>query len=203
MQFELAILGWIQDYCRNPINDFFFVQITSLGEQGLFCIVLAVLFLTDQRTRTLGLVVAIALAFDFLLCNLSLKVIFNRTRPYEYVDVELITARPHDASFPSGHTAICFSLAFALFFCRVRGWKTAMAVSSLVAFSRLYLHVHFPTDVLGGIVCGLIAGLFASFFDPLISRPKGLKENLCVCHHFSTWQDSASKRSSFTNTIPF
>ena len=73
--------------------------------------------------------------------------------------IQLLVARPHDYSFPSGHTAASFTAAMALYLAgENKMWKPALVLACLIAVSRLYLYVHYPTDVLGGAVIGIIAG---------------------------------------------
>lgn len=100
-----------------------------------------------------------ALILDLICCNIVLKPLVGRVRPFLVnTAVELLTAPPADASFPSGHTAASFAAVFAL---RASGsplWKPALVLAAGIAFSRLYLYVHWPTDVLGGILVGAAAG---------------------------------------------
>ena len=103
---------------------------------------------------------AAALIIDLLLCNVLLKNLVARTRPYDVnTGIQLLVAKLRDYSFPSGHTAASFASATALYFAGEKKlWKPALVLACLIAVSRLYLYVHYPTDVLGGVVIGIIAG---------------------------------------------
>lgn len=158
---DLAILAWIRETFWCAPLDIAATQITHLGDGGIFCIILAALCLTYKPTRRLGVVLAVSMAFDFLLCNLTVKPLVNRVRPYEVEDIALIVAPPHDASFPSGHTAISFAFAWVMVLRRERFWKAALVLAVLIGLSRLYLNVHFPSDVLCGALFGMIAAHFA------------------------------------------
>lgn len=130
-----------------------------LGEFGLIWIVLAAVLLCIPKYRKIGLVAAAALLVDLLLCNILLKPIIARTRPYDINTlVELIVAKPHDYSFPSGHTAAAFAVVSAMFFVKNRLWIPTGILAVLIAFSRMYLYVHYPTDIIGGIVVGIVSG---------------------------------------------
>ena len=106
-----------------------------------------------------ALAAACALALDLVVCNLFLKPLIARPRPCDMnTAMDYLIARPHGWSFPSGHTAASFAAVFAL---RASGsplWKPALVLAAGIAFSRLYLYVHWPTDVLGGILVGAAAG---------------------------------------------
>ena len=101
-----------------------------------------------------------ALLADVLLCNVVIKNLVARTRPFDVnTAVQLLVAKPRDYSFPSGHTAASFASVTALYLAGEKKlWKIALVLAVLIAFSRLYLYVHYPTDVLGGIITGAIAG---------------------------------------------
>ena len=99
---------------------------------------------------------------DLLCCNMILKPLIGRVRPFAVNPlVELLVAAPLDASFPSGHTAVSFAAVFALKASGSPLWKPALVLASVIAFSRLYLYVHWPTDVLAGMLLGAALGQLA------------------------------------------
>ena len=133
MGIEFQILDALQKI-HTPILDKFMAVITSLGNAGIIWIILAAVLLIYPIART---------------------------RPYDInTAVQIIIAKPHDYSFPSGHTAASFASVAALYLTGAKkGWKIAGVLAVLIAFSRLYFYVHFPTDVLGGIVFGILSGV--------------------------------------------
>ena len=159
MGIEISILDLIQKL-RTPLGDRVMCMITKLGNGGAVWIVLALVLLLIPKTRRSGAVLAAALAVDAVLCNLLLKPLVARVRPFEVnTAVQLLVAKPQDFSFPSGHTAASFASAAALYFAGEKKlWKPVLVLAVLIAFSRLYLYVHYPTDVLGGAVLGSFAG---------------------------------------------
>ena len=136
------------------------VFITRLGDAGIIWIVLSIVLLLIPKTRKSGAVMVAALVVDVLLCNIVLKNLVARTRPYDVnTGVHLLVEKLHDYSFPSGHTAASFASVTALYLAGEKKlWKFALVLACLIAISRLYLYVHYPTDVLGGILFGVISG---------------------------------------------
>lgn len=159
MNIELNILDWIQTL-HTPFLDKIMVFFTRLGDAGIIWIVLSIVLLLIPKTRKSGAVMVVALVVDVLLCNIVLKNLVARTRPYEVnTGVHLLVAKLHDYSFPSGHTAASFASVTALYLAGEKKlWKFALVLACLIAISRLYLYVHYPTDVLGGILFGVISG---------------------------------------------
>lgn len=159
MGMEIHILDWIQGL-HSPAGDMFWSMVTRLGNAGIIWILLAAVLLIIPGTRKSGVILAVALCVDLLLCNQVLKPAFARVRPFDVnTTVRLLIPRPGDYSFPSGHTAASFTAAAALFFAGEKKlWKPALVLAALIAFSRLYLYVHYPTDILGGMAVGVIAG---------------------------------------------
>lgn len=163
MGMEIQILDWIQNL-RTPVGDAIMSVITSLGNAGIIWILLAVLLLIVPKTRKTGAVLAVALVLDVIFCNGIIKNAVARIRPYDVNPVvELLIHKPRDYSFPSGHTAASFAAMSALYFAEERHlWKPVLLLAVLIGFSRLYLYVHYPTDVLGGAVLGIICGYLAN-----------------------------------------
>ena len=159
MNIELSILDWIQTL-HTPFLDKIMVFITRLGDTGIIWIMLSIVLLLIPKTRKSGAVMVVALVVDVLLCNIVLKNLVARTRPYDVnTGVHLLVAKLHDYSFPSGHTAASFASVTALYLAGEKKlWKFALVLACLIAISRLYLYVHYPTDVLGGILFGVISG---------------------------------------------
>ena len=159
---ELAILDWIHLHLSNAFLDWLMPFISLLGNSGAIWIMLAVCFLCTKKYRKSGVVLCLALLFAFLLGNVTLKPLIGRLRPFSFrPDLALLIPSPQDFSFPSGHTMSSFAAAAALWKSdRLWGWAAGL-LASAVAFSRLYLYVHFPSDVLAGILLGLLAGWLA------------------------------------------
>ena len=157
--FELSILDWIQANLRCGFLDAVLPAISWTCNHGELWILLALCLVIYKRTRRQGWTVATALVLDLVCCNLLLKPLIGRIRPFAVnTAVELLIPPPLDASFPSGHTAASFAAVFAL---RASGsplWKPALAVAAAIAFSRLYLYVHWRSDVLGGALLGAFLG---------------------------------------------
>ena len=152
---ELAVLDWLQAHLRCDFLDAVMPWISRICDHGEIWILLAAVLLLLRKHRWTGMSLSFALILDLICCNIVLKPLVGRIRPFLVnTAVELLTAPPADASFPSGHTAASFAAVFAL---RASGsplWKPALVLAAGIAFSRLYLYVHWPTDVLGGILVG-------------------------------------------------
>ena len=158
MDWEFRLLDWLQEL-HTPFGDVLMPFFSWLGDFGLIWIVLAAVLLGIPKTRRLGLTIAAALLVDLLLCNLLIKPMVARTRPYDINTlIELMVKKPFDYSFPSGHTAAAFAAVSAMFFAKSHLWIPSGILAILIAFSRMYLYVHYPTDIIGGIVVGIVSG---------------------------------------------
>lgn len=171
MQFELSVLDNIQSYLRCDFLDAAMPIISMLGNAGAIWIVCAVVLLVIPKTRKVGVVLAVSLAIEALCCNVILKPLVARIRPFDVnTAVQLLISPPTDFSFPSGHTGAAFAAASALFFSKNRLWIPSLVLAILIAFSRLYLYVHYPTDVLGGILLGILSGWLGYTLVGLIKK---------------------------------
>ena len=157
---DLPILDWIAEHLRCPFLDTIMPPITHLGDAGAVWILLALVLLCLPKYRKTGMKVALALALGLLVCNVTLKPLVARMRPFDYQllffgkEIQLLIPAPTDFSFPSGHTNASFAAATAVLLCHRKIGVPAMILAALIAFSRLYLYVHYPTDVLASMVLG-------------------------------------------------
>lgn len=162
MDANFWILDWIQQHLRSPFGDAVVPLITSLGNAGILWILIGLVLLTRRSWRKTGVVLLLALLIEAFFCNIVLKNLVAMPRPFTlHENVQLLIPAPHDYSFPSGHTGAAFASAAALYFSRARYWIVVFVLAVLIAFSRLYLYVHFPTDVLAGIVLGIASAWLA------------------------------------------
>ena len=159
--FDLPILDWIAANLRCPFLDTVMPLVTKLGDAGIFWIVLAVALLIFPKTRKIGLSMGAALLIGLVICNLTLKPLLARIRPYDYQlehfgkTITSLVATPHDFSFPSGHTLASFEAAIALTVYNRKWGIPAIVLAAVIAFSRLYLYVHYPTDVLFSLILSI------------------------------------------------
>ena len=158
MEIESAILLWIQNNLRCDFLTPVMRVITTLGNGGAFWIVLTLLLLIFKRTRRMGVYCAASMLLTLLVVNLCIKPLAARTRPYELIQgLEILVSRPRDYSFPSGHSANSLSCAWTLFRLAPKKYGVpALVLAVLIALSRLYVGVHFPTDVLAGAAIGVL-----------------------------------------------
>ena len=158
-QMELAVLDWIQACVRTPFLDRVVPAFTQLSNHGEIWIAMAVLLMLWKKTRRAGLSVSCGLILDLAVVNMTLKPLIGRIRPFAVnTAVQLLVEAPHDASFPSGHTAVSFAAVGALYASGSPLWKPASVLAALMALSRLYLYVHWPTDIIGGVIVGWLCG---------------------------------------------
>lgn len=153
------ILLWIQEYIRQDWMEGFWKGITMLGDSGWFWIALSLLLMVPRQTRWIGITSLAAIVIGALITNVTLKNLVARTRPYEVVEgLVLLIEKQRDYSFPSGHT--CASFAAVGVYWRMLPKKFGIPLvilAAMIAFSRLYVGVHYPTDVLAGLLIGLFA----------------------------------------------
>ncbi len=162
-EFELKILDFIQNTFKCGFLDWFMPIITRLGDSGIFWIVVAVVLLFFKKYRKTGAMMGVALILGLLVGNLTLKPLVGRIRPYDMpgVEVDILVERLSDMSFPSGHTLASFEGAVVLMLNDKRLGIPALVLAITIALSRLYLYVHYPTDVLAGVILGIAFAFLA------------------------------------------
>ena len=167
--FDLPILDWIAANLKCAFLDFLMPLITLLGDAGIFWIACSLVMILIPKTRKTGWAMGISLLIGLLVCNVTLKPLVGRIRPYDYQwqffqkEIHLLVEGLHDYSFPSGHTIASFEAATALLIGNKKLGIPAMVLAVLIAFSRLYLYVHYPTDVLASIVLGIGIAFLGTF----------------------------------------
>ena len=160
---DFAILDWIAENLRCAFLDAFFPYFTFLGNGGWFFILTAVVLLCFKRTRKVGLAIGLALIFGLIFGNLTLKPLVARIRPFDARPcIELIISKPSEFSFPSGHTLAAFETATAIFMFNKKWGTYALIFAAVMGFSRLYLYVHYPSDVIAGAILGSLFGFVAA-----------------------------------------
>lgn len=155
--FDGAILLWLQEYIRNSLMTPVLTFLTTLGNHGMIWIAISLALLIPKKTRKIGIMSLCALAGSYLINNLILKNVFARTRPYEVVNGLLpLIPKPTDFSFPSGHTGSSFAAACILYCHLPKKYGVPFLILAIIiAFSRLYLGVHYPSDVFIGMLTGI------------------------------------------------
>lgn len=163
---DISILNLIQNL-KSPLMDKIMTTITAFGNMGIFWILLIIIFLTTKEYKKMAKYMIICLLVNIIIVNLIIKPAVGRQRPFEIVEgIKLLVLKPQDPSFPSGHSAISFCmLTTILFFSKSKTINImASLLAILIAFSRLYLYVHFPSDVFCGIIFGIISSLISLKF---------------------------------------
>lgn len=158
---DMAILQAIHSTLGSPALDAIMPVFTAMGEKGILWILVALVLIVWRKTRMWGLLMVAAMAVDFA-CVEVLKGIVARPRPFiADPSIQLIVDPPDGYSFPSGHTSFSFVAATVILFMPLKKyWKViAYVLAAIIAFSRLYLFCHYPTDVLGGLLIGIAVAL--------------------------------------------
>ena len=172
INFEGSILLFLQNYVRNPVLNALLIPFTLSNNAGISCILIVAVFIYFKSLRKAGILMGISLLLEFLLNNLIIKNLFARIRPYEVIDgLILLVGKAPDYSFPSGHTGSAFALAVVIFMVMDRKYGIiALILASLMGFSRLYVGIHYPSDVLGGVILGVVTSVIAVKCFPDSSR---------------------------------
>lgn len=185
VSFDLPILDWIQANLQCTFLDKSMPIVTLFGDGGIFWIAVALVLLIFPKYRKVGLSMGAALVLGVLVCNVTLKPLVARIRPYDLQEtlgnhINLLISAQHDYSFPSGHTIASFEACVVLLLHDKRMGIPATILACLIAFSRLYLYVHYPTDV----IFSLFAGILFAFLGNAIVRliyprlPRGKYERI-------------------------
>lgn len=174
-QIELELLHAVRAFSDSQFIADALLLVSSLGDAGLVWIVIAAMLLIFPHTRRASVAMLTALFLNWLICNVWAKPFFARLRPCDITDrITPLIECPSDFSFPSGHTSSSFAAALALMVLFPRAGCIALAGATLMAFSRLYLFVHFPSDVIAGALLGLACGISgARFARRFMSRCQG------------------------------
>lgn len=164
-EFDAGVLLFIQEFVRNRFLTPVLVFITGLGDAGMIWIAISLAFLCFRKTRRIGCMSLLALFFSLCVNNLLLKQIVARTRPYDAIHgLVPLVARLKDFSFPSGHSAAAFSAAGVFVRMLPKRFGIPLLLFAIViALSRLYVGVHYPSDVLCGVLSGILLSYAAQF----------------------------------------
>ena len=167
-----GFLLFLQESVRNPILDNLMIFITSLGNGGMIWIVATIVLLIPKKTRKAGIMSAAALLGSLIINNNIVKNIVQRPRPFvTFTDLQIIIPTPSEFSFPSGHTSSSFAAA-AVFYRHLprKIGLPSVILAGLIGFSRLYVGVHYPTDVIAGVIMGILLSYLAEYLVDLFAK---------------------------------
>lgn len=158
---DREMLLWIQENLRTEELTKRMRMITFLGDRGWFWILVAVILMGFEKTRKAGICMMVSLVLSAICTNLVLKRWRKRPRPYDTISgLERLIRKQHDWSFPSGHTSASFAAAEIIYLMVSKNWgSAALTLATLVAYSRMYLGVHYMSDVMAGISIGMGSAL--------------------------------------------
>ena len=198
--FDYNILKFFHDFFNDagdkvPVWDTIFKFVSLLGEEGLFFIIISIIMMLFRKTRKAGMAMLLAIGVGALITNVTIKTMVARPRPFQnelsdyyqqfrqwWIEASTsgVGTQVGEKSFPSGHTTSAMAAMAGYFFASNKkyiSW-TAMLFAVLMGCSRIYLCVHYPSDILGGLVAGLIAGFIAALLIGLLyknTQVKGIK----------------------------
>jgi undecaprenyl-diphosphatase len=166
---DADVFRWVVAHRFHAIDTAMWM-VSAAGRGGFVWLVLGMLLAITRYVHPMVVVrLAAAVLVASLTANHVIKPIVHRTRPFDAVaGITVIGARPHDASFPSGHTANAFASAFELAQALPAAAMAWWGLACAIGFSRVYLGVHYPLDVIGGAAVGLAC---AALLNALVRTP--------------------------------
>lgn len=172
--FDSNFVLWVQENIRSPFLSAFLIPFTTIGNAGILFILIGVILLFFKKTRLSGALLLISLTISFILNDLVVKNIVQRPRPHiTFSKIVPLVPPPGKYSFPSGHTACAFSSMITLFFTQKKYAITGLIIAFIMGFSRIYVGVHYPTDVFFGAILGTtVAALTAMIFKKIVHKER-------------------------------
>ena len=176
VEFDKTVVRFISENINSQMLDYIMRFVSSMGDMGAlwFGIAFTLIFMGGEK-RKAGYLMLASFALEAVMCNVVLKPSIARIRPNDALGLELIIKKPTDYSFPSGHTAAAFASATSLYLSDKEKGKFLFIPAILTAISRVYLLVHYPTDVIAGAIIGIISAISVHKADKRAKRKK-LKE---------------------------
>lgn len=201
-EMDFTILNWIHENLTCEFLDKLMPVVSFLGNKGWFFVLIAVILLCIPKYRKWGASLATALIFGFVFGNMLIKNAVARIRPYDQADnITLLVDKLSDFSFPSGHTLVAFELFGVLCMLPIKKLYKVLAgiLAFLMAFSRLYLYVHFPSDVIAGMGLGFLFGIMGVRIVNMIDEEQKLKKQLKMSSE-SNIKDLSDEEASESDT---
>lgn len=180
LNIDNSILCFFSVVIKNKAFDVVMPFFSNINNNGEIWIAIAIILLINKNTevRRLGVAMLIALSLGFLLGEVALKNIIGRVRPVsEAYNYSFIITPPKSFSFPSGHTTSSFAAFGVCLFNKAKYRYLALLLAIAIAFSRIYLHVHYPSDILGGIILGLISAKIAIYLGKNFFKKNSLHKS--------------------------
>lgn len=161
---DASILYFMQNHIQNHFFNPIMIFFTTLGNMGLIWIIIAIVLLFSKKFRKVGILMFCALIINTILGEGILKHLFQRPRPFNTLPgLHLLIKAPTSYSFPSGHTSSAFACAIVLAYYIRKAAIPAIILAIIIGFSRVYLTVHYPSDVIAGMVLGIISALITIY----------------------------------------